>query len=127
MTVRSLDALVLFTRDLEAAVRFYRAIGLSLEEERHDDGPVHYACELGGVHVAVYGAHGAGVAPARRHAGASQVGFTVDDLDRAVAAGRSVGAPVLVEREQMPWGDRALLGDPDGRTVELNQPAAADA
>jgi hypothetical protein len=28
---------------------------------------------------------------------------------------------VLAEHEQMPWGCRVLLQDPDGRTVEINQ------
>ena len=59
-----------------------KPIGVELIEERHDDGPVHWACELGPVHVAVYAdPNDAGDtspatidAPRYRHPGATLVG-----------------------------------------------------
>ena len=152
MTVRALDALVLHTTRSKETVAFYRAIGMPLEEERHDDGPVHWACELGPVHFAVFdvgspgaraegangagpGAAGAGMgaagagagngrSPGRRQAGATQLGFQVSDLRAAVDALREGGAAVLQEPEEVSWGHRAVIADPDGRPVELNQATA---
>jgi predicted enzyme related to lactoylglutathione lyase len=34
-----------------------------------------------------------------------------------------VGARVLIRPEDVPWGRRAVVLDPDGRTVELNETA----
>jgi hypothetical protein len=41
-----LSSLVLFTGHIGQALAFYRAIGLSLDDEDHGDGPVHYATEV---------------------------------------------------------------------------------
>ena len=129
MSIRGLDALVLHTARLDEVVAFYEAIGITLEEERHDDGPVHWACELGPVHFAVFdggtrSGGEAGGSPGRRVAGATQFGFQVSDLGAAVDALRRVGAEILQEPEEVPWGHRAVIADPDGRPVELNQAAA---
>lgn len=69
------------------------------------------------------------------------------DLDGAVAFYRAIGLPLQEERhadaafeaairaggrqvlppDEYPWGRRALVEDPDGRTVELNcAPAPAE-
>lgn len=118
--IRGVDALVLWTPRLAEAAAFYRALGLPLEEERHDDGPVHFACELGPVHFALY-ASPPGQAPGRTAGGATQLGFRVESLERALAAARAAGAPVVVEPQEVPWGRRVVVLDPDGRAVELNE------
>jgi len=123
--IRHVDSIVLRAGDLAAVVAFYRAVGVPLEEERHDDGPLHFACELGPIHFAVYGADAPGAAPRRRDGGASQVGFQVDSLEAVFSAAVEVGATVLLEIEDVPWGRRALVTDPDGRTVEFNQGPAS--
>jgi lactoylglutathione lyase len=114
-------SLVLFAADLQATGSFYRSVGLQLAEERHDDGPVHLAVELGPVHFAIYAADAPGHAPERRGAGASFAGFYADSLDAATTALQALGAPVLSEHEEMPWGCRIVVRDPDGRAVEVNQ------
>jgi catechol 2,3-dioxygenase-like lactoylglutathione lyase family enzyme len=42
-----LDLLVLRTSDVEAARRFYEALGLRFQEERHGLGPRHFSSRLG--------------------------------------------------------------------------------
>jgi lactoylglutathione lyase len=116
-----IGSLVLFSADRDRTARFYRAIGIDLEREDHDDGPLHYAAELGPVHFAVYPAESAGRAPARRGGGSSFPGFFVDSLDATAASLAEVAAPVLGEHERMPWGCRMVFQDPDGRPVEINQ------
>lgn len=114
------DALIVFSPQPTETVAFYRAIGVPLEDEIHGDGPLHWACELGPVHLAIYEAEG-GHAPGRRRGGATQLGFQVGDaLEAAVEAGVAAGGTLLQPPEDAPWGRRAVLADPDGRPVELN-------
>ena len=117
-----LGSLVLFSGDAPATIAFYRALGIPLEHEQHDDGEVHAAVELGDVHVAVYSAtQGSGRAPARRAGGSTFPGVFVDSLDDVQAALTALGARVLGSHEQMPWGCRFVVEDPNGRPVEVNQ------
>jgi catechol 2,3-dioxygenase-like lactoylglutathione lyase family enzyme len=122
--VKAVIATVLWTRHIEASIRFYRALGLPLEEERHGDGPVHYACNVGGAHVALWPAEG-GDAPRYRTAGATLVGFSVGSVDEVYAALVAVGAGVERSPERAPWGKRAVLRDPDGRPIEINEEPVA--
>jgi lactoylglutathione lyase len=120
----TVGAVILFTSRLEACARFYRAVGLDLRDERHEDGPAHLACDIDGIHVAVFEADGDGQAPAFREAGCSFIGFAVDSVDDALAAVAGLGAPVRQEPARYPWGRRAVVDDPDGRPVELFEPAS---
>jgi lactoylglutathione lyase len=114
-------SLVLYAADPQASAAFYRALGLPLEDEEHDEGPVHFAAELGPVHFAIYPAREEGQAPERRVAGSVFPGFYVESLDHAAEALARAGAQALTGHEQMPWGCRLVARDPDGRAVEVNQ------
>jgi hypothetical protein len=56
-----------------------------------------------------------------RDAGSSFPGFYVTSLDDTVAALTSQGASVLAAHQARDWGCRAVVADPDGRPVEINQ------
>jgi len=117
-----LSSLVLFTGRIEQARAFYRAVGLTLDDEDHGYGPVHYATDIGGVHFALFDAGPAsGRAPRWRDAGSSFPGFYVTSLDDAVAALAVQGAHVVNAHEVRDWGCRVIVEDPDGRPVEINQ------
>jgi lactoylglutathione lyase len=119
MAAPEVGAIILWSARLEETVRFYRALGIPLEEERHDEeDPVHWACDLGPVHFAVFEIPAGRRAPAYREDGATAVGFAVPDADAAVEAVRRLSARVVREPEDMPWGRRAIVEDPDGRPVE---------
>jgi predicted enzyme related to lactoylglutathione lyase len=122
-TVTEIASLVLFAADVDKTADFYRAIGLELEHEDHGEGPVHFAIELGEVHFAIYPTEQSGRAPARRSAGSSFPGFYVDSLDEVTASLCSQSARLLTEHEQMPWGCRIVVEDPDGRAIEINDRA----
>ena len=85
--VTDVVALILFTDKLEAAVKFYTAIGVPLELEQHDDGILHYACELGLTHFAIFESN-SDVVPEFRSGGSSFLGFTVNSLEDALEAAR---------------------------------------
>lgn len=113
-------SLVLFSAAMDETVAFYRAVGLEMEEEDHGDA-VHFAADVDGVHFAVFGATVPGQAPAWQHAGSMFAGFYVTSLADTVAVLRARGAPILVGHQVRPWGCRAVVTDPDGRPVEINQ------
>jgi lactoylglutathione lyase len=126
MTRTRMNAVIVWTVAYEPMVAFYRALGLPLSEEQHDDGPVHVAGEVAGVHVAIYraevGASGAAGAPGYRTAGGAMLGFVVPAIDPILAA---LAPPIVRGPEDMPWGRRVVITDPDGRAVELTEEAPA--
>jgi lactoylglutathione lyase len=120
--VTEFASLVLFSDSPDRTADFYRALGVDLSGEDHGDGHVHYATDVGGVHVAVLDAdHPAAGSLGYRQAGSSFAGFYVESLESAVAALERLGAPVVVDHQVREWGCRAVVADPDGRAVEINQ------
>ena len=79
---------------------------------------MHFACELGAAHFAVFeGSEGS--APPFRTSGGVMPGIAVPSLDAAFQAAQSIGASVVEPPSEYPWGPRMLVEDPDGRTVEF--------
>jgi lactoylglutathione lyase len=115
-------SLVLFSGRAAQTASFYRALGIDLADEDHGDGYVHAATNLGGVHFAVLEAEAAtDRALAWREAGSSFPGVYVDSLEQTLAALTKLGAPLLLAHQTRRWGCRAVVKDPDGRAVEINQ------
>ena len=115
----TVGAVVLFTERVEDCVAFYRTIGITLAEERHDEAdPPHYACELGGSHFAIFPSS-PGAAAGIGEGGCTFVGFAVAAVDDVVEAAARAAFTVLQPPVDYPWGRRAVLRDPDGRPVEV--------
>lgn len=110
----ALMLLVLKTPRLEAVRGFYEAIGLCFVEEKHGNGPVHYAGRVGETVIEVYPLVGDSAADTIR------LGFAVGDLGKVVAALKVIGIEVT-EPKKTEWGLRTVVHDPDGRAVELYQ------
>jgi predicted enzyme related to lactoylglutathione lyase len=104
-----------------ASLAFYKALGLNFVQEQHGNGPTHYSCELGGAIIEIYPGK-PGTAPDRRNAGATLIGFQIADLDVIVKSLEPTGAMILTSPQDSAWGRRAVVQDPDGRAIELNQP-----
>lgn len=120
MTQPSLGLIVLRAADLEQTLRFYQALGLEFSEEQHGNGPLHYACDLGGMVIEIYPGK-PGTAPDRRSGGATMLGFQVDSLETRLKAVEEIGVTVLTAPQNSPWGKRAVVQDPDGRAIELSE------
>lgn len=114
--VTAIAAVTLTCRDLEASVRFYRALGFELREAKH--GPAaaagQFTCGLGGVQFALAPADGA-LGPQ----GGNQLGLMVSNLGGALDAVKAAGGKVTSEPAPKPWGITAAVEDPDGRRLEL--------
>jgi len=95
--VLGVSAILLISPDAAGLAGFYRAVlGVPLEDEIHEGVPLHYACDLAGVHFAIHPADGW---PGVNHSDARSpvVALAISD---------------------------AAVRDPDGNHVELLQAAA---
>lgn len=110
-----INLLVLRTSRLEDMRTFYSALGASFQREQHGSGPENYAASLADDFVLeLYPClDGAMQDPGLR------LGLRVDDIEETL---RSLGQ--FVAPRQSKLGLRALVHDPDGRTVELLQSPA---
>jgi lactoylglutathione lyase len=93
-----LNLIVIRVSDLERARAFYADLGLDLVREQHGDGPVHDACSIGELVLALY-----------PHARPSHVrlGFRVSM------------ETVIRVRAQLIRDAVYLVRDPDGNAIEL--------
>ena len=113
----SLKLIVLKTPQLDSVRGFYTRMGFQFVEEQHGSGPVHFSAPLGDGILEIY--------PLQEGASAdssTRLGFGVSDLPAVIetlARHAEVHGP-----KKTPWGLRAVVKDPDGRSVELyDEPA----
>ena len=119
--IKSINAVILKTNRLEATVSFYRHLGITLTEEKHGDGPIHFTCKIQGAHFGVY-EHGPWTKEERRAIGQeTMIGFEVESISEALSNFTKEELRVMIEPEEVEWGKRCVLLDPDGRPVELNE------
>ena len=110
---------------MEATLAFYRCLGLSFVEEQHGSGPVHYSSQVSSTVLEIYPGDDAAQVN-RKHSGATMIGFTIERVDSVIAAVQQLQAPVLTAPTDSPWGRRAVILDPDGRAIEVNESKKID-
>lgn len=107
-----LKLLVLKTLQAETLRDFYTRLGFSFVEEQHGNGPVHYSAPLGDGILEIYPLTEGTAADS-----ATRIGFAVAHLADVI---EEIGDLSEVRGpKQTPWGLRAVVKDPDGRSVEL--------
>lgn len=107
-----LNLLVLRTANLEELRNFYTGLGARFEKERHGSGPEHYAAALDDDFVLeLYPCSGATMVDTEL-----RLGIKVNDILETLKCIEQCAVP-----KETRWGLRALVRDPDGRTVELLQ------
>jgi predicted enzyme related to lactoylglutathione lyase len=111
----SFNLIVIRAADLDRSQRFYEALGIQFSREKHGNGPEHLAAETGGVVFEIY-PRGSG--PSTEGV---RLGFQVPSVDAAVSALQHLGAKLITPPEQVDWGLRAVVVDPDGHRVEARQ------
>lgn len=118
-TLEFLSAVLIYSEDAARLAGFYRdVLGVPLEEERHDKGPLHYGCELGDVHFAIHPSPGL-LAPAGipRFRLAFTVFSTTALLDRLGQHGvRPTEGP-----KRTSFATFTAVTDPDGNYVEFTE------
>jgi len=116
MPSAELNLVVLRSTDLDGAARFYGALGISFQRERHGTGPEHLAGKLGGGVVFEIYPQGDGEGTLK-----TRIGFAVDSISELLPALKAAGGSVVSPPQDSPWGLRAVVADPDGHRVELSQ------
>jgi catechol 2,3-dioxygenase-like lactoylglutathione lyase family enzyme len=110
----TLNLLVIRSRDIDRAARFYRELGLLITRHAHGDGPEHYTSLVDGRVFEIYPLR-TGAEPTT----AVRFGFAVDDVDGLLPLLIQVGATVVAAPTDSEWGRRAVVKDLDGHVVEL--------
>jgi catechol 2,3-dioxygenase-like lactoylglutathione lyase family enzyme len=115
MGISLLKLLVLRTPQLNRLRRFYQLLGIDFAEERHGTGPTHFAGRVGDAVLELY--------PLPNEGGTVdsmvRLGFSVTDLSEAIRSLEADGATILSGPRPTAWGNRAVVRDPDGRSVKL--------
>ena len=114
MTRLTLTLLVIRSSDIEVLKNFYENFGMEFRREQHGNGPVHYSTILDGMVLEIYPITAPG-----QMADKNRLGFKVEHLDAVVAELKKQHIPILSLPKQTPFGLRATIKDPEGRTVEL--------
>lgn len=111
-------AILLISPNAKALAEFYRnALALSLEDETHPGVPLHYGCDVGGVHLAIHGSSGWGGVPTRDAQGPVVVLGTSNVravAERLAATGVQASGPT-----DHGFGLVVSFRDPDGNLVEV--------
>jgi predicted enzyme related to lactoylglutathione lyase len=120
MPVNAVGALLLISDEPENLAAFYRdAVGIPLEDERHDDIPLHYGCEIGGTHFAIHPSADWPGEPSP-NAQSPVIVFYTDDVDGAyeqlVAHGVKATPPF-----DHGFAVLTAFRDPDGNNVQIMQ------
>ena len=122
MTINALGALLLISDNAEKLAAFYRdALELPITEERHDDVPLHYGCEIGGTHFAIHPSADWPGDPAPNAQSPVIVFYTTDvhaDYDRLVAHGVEATPPF-----DHGFAVLTAFRDPDGNNVQVMTPS----
>ena len=111
-------AILLISPDPSALADFYRnALGLPLEDEEHPGVPLHYGCDVGGVHLAIHSSTGFTGIPARD--AQSPVMVLGTSSVRAVAERLSANSVQTTGPTDHGFGLIVSFRDPDGNLVEV--------
>jgi catechol-2,3-dioxygenase len=122
MLIDGVSAILLISPDAEQLARFYKeAVGLPLQDEVHEGIPLHWACELGGVHFAIHAAEGWPGVPTR-NAQSPVIALRTSDA-KAVARRLAAHGCQAAGPHDHGFAQVVVFRDPDGNQVEILEPA----
>lgn len=121
--IKGVGAVLLISENADSLAAFYRnAIGLPLEDEKHEGVPLHYGRDLGGVHFAI---HPAATWPGEATANPLSPGVVLntDDAEAAYQRLVHVGCAATPPFDHG-FGILVSLRDPDGNNIQLMETKA---
>ena len=116
--IERVTAILLISPDARALADFYRnALELPLEDEEHPGIPLHYGCDVGGVHLAIHA--GAGFTGVPTRDAQSPVLVLGTSNVRAIAERLSANGVQTIGPTDHGFGLIVSFRDPDGNLVEI--------
>lgn len=113
----SLNLLVIRANDPSTLVSFYSQLGLDFVEEKHESGPTHFSCNIGGSVFEIYPL-GKNSQPTT----GTRLGFGVPSLRIALRNLKALDSSKVIQPPQeTAWGITAIVADPEGHKVELRE------
>lgn len=113
----SIHLIVIKTFHLESLKEQYKLLGLHFNFHKHGKGPYHYACEYEGLVFEIYPLTSS--PPKKEHT--IRLGFKVQDLKAKMPLIKVSNWKVISDVKMTEWGERAIIQDLDGRTIEISQ------
>ncbi len=109
--------IVIKTHQMNSLREFYSVLSMEFTEHQHGTGPVHFGATVGEILFEVY------PLPSEQLPVdiTTRLGFTVENIGKVIQILKSKEVSIISEPKETPWGLRALVRDPDGRTIELYQ------
>ena len=114
-----LSLVVIRAADLAQLARFYSALGMSFQAEKHGAGPLHYVSTDTGITFEIYPCS-AEEAPTT----GTRLGFATVSLDVVLNALTEYGGEIVAPTRGSPWGRRAVVIDPEGHKIEISEQGA---
>jgi len=111
----SIDFIVLRSKNLAAMTAFYSTLGLEFQEQKHGNGPTHFAANLDGSILEIYplGEHGSPTS-------GLYLGLSVSGLDSIL---ETLGDGCVRSRNSDTTGKQAVIVDPEGHVLQLTESA----
>jgi len=124
--IERVTAILLISPDARALADFYRnALELPLEDEEHPGVPLHYGCNVGGVHLAIHASAGFTGVPTRD--AQSPVMVLGTSNVRAIAERLPEKGVQTIGPTDHGFGLIVSFRDPDGNLVEILEEYGAPA
>jgi catechol-2,3-dioxygenase len=119
MLIDDVTAILLISPSAKKLCDFYRrALGLPLQEERHDGMPLHYGYSLGDVHFAIHPAESGWPGVPIRSSRSPVIAFSTSDL-KAVAKRLSASGVKVTGPTDHGFAQVISFHDPDGNFVSI--------
>lgn len=115
MSNAALGLIVLRTKNIHKTVAWYGVIGIPIEKEKHEKSKSTYTADLEGLVLEFLPLSEEMPAPEPN----VRLGFVVSDLEKTLGELKTMGTVVINPPQSTSRGFRAVVRDPDGRSIEL--------
>jgi lactoylglutathione lyase len=115
MSGAAIALVVLRTKHIHKIIAWYGVIGVHVVKEKHEKTSSTYVADLDGLLLEFLPLSEEITAPEPN----VRLGFVVEDLEKAIGELKALGTVVINPPQSTSRGFRAVVRDPDGRSIEL--------
>lgn len=116
-----INLLVLKSADIEGSVAFYENLfNIDFQRHSHNGGAIHYSADIKGMIFEIYPVNRNKFFIQNHAANIVRFGFQVESISELMKKIKN-DAIVISKPKETEWGLIAVIADPDGHRIELNQ------